>query len=126
MLDIKDLSFRTDHNNNMIVARKGEYVCNIVKMLFNMIPGSDEYNPDRGLNIRSQASKPNESGYRDSSYESEIVRQFNAYTDLIPMNVIARFKDHKMHIYMKVRYRYNIYEVDVTNEEDELVAALRR
>lgn len=125
MPDTKDITFRPDRNNNMVVASRGEYICNIAKMLFNMIPGTDEYNPDRGLNIRSKASQPNESGSRDSSYEQEIVKQFTTYTDLIPMNVVVQYKNHKMYIYMQIRYQNVLYEIDLTDQDDELVVVLR-
>ncbi|WP_300943966.1 hypothetical protein [uncultured Duncaniella sp.] len=126
MADTTDLTFRTDRNNNMVIGKRGEYVCNVVNMLFNMVPGTDEYNPKRGLDIRRKARQPNESGSRDTSYESEIISQFTTYTDLIPMNVVVRYKNHKMYIYMQVRYMDVIYELDINNELDDIKTVLRK
>lgn len=126
MANKTDLTFRTDRNNNMVVGKRGEYVCNVVTLLFNMVPGTDEYNPKRGLDIRRKAAQPNEGGTRDGSYEREIVSQFTTYTDLIPMNVVVRYNNHKMYIYMQVRYQDVIYELDLDNERDEINAVLRK
>lgn len=48
-----DLTFRTDSAGNMVKGRRGEYVCNIVQMLFAMIPGSDPYEPEKDWQFSS-------------------------------------------------------------------------
>ena len=58
-----DLTFRTDSAGNMVKGRRGEYVCNIVQMLFAMIPGSDPYEPEKGASVE-QNTKNSTRKYR--------------------------------------------------------------
>lgn len=125
MPDVTDLTFRTDRNKNPIYSKRGEYVCNIAKMLFNLIPGTDEYTPKRGLNIRAKMEEPGINNTRDAPYEHEIVEQFQTYTDLIPMNVIVQFRDHKIYVYLQVQYMDDIYEMDLVGTKESLDVLLR-
>ena len=120
-----DISYRMDRIGNMIEPKRGEYVCNIAQMLFNLVPGQDEYDPERGLNIRGKLYQPFSNGARDPSYESEIMKQFNKYTDLIPANVIAIYLNGQYHVYMDVTYRNQVYMMDIAADADTLTAVLR-
>ena len=51
---------------NPILSKRGEYVANVAKILFGMVPGYDEYQPERGLNIRSKMYKTYTKNTRDA------------------------------------------------------------
>ena len=123
--DNRDITFRMDRIGNPILSKRGEYVANVTKILFGMVPGYDEYQPERGLNIRSKMYKTYTKNTRDADYENEIVKQFTAYTDLIPVNVIAMYLEDRYYVYISFSYQDKIYEMDVTTERDSLSAVLR-
>lgn len=125
MADVKDLTFRIDRTNNAIISRGGEHVLNVVQMMFNTVPGEDEYNTDMGLNIGAAKHHAHPNGSRYTEYEARIENQFLTYTDLIPVQVIVLMKDGRMIIYMRLRFMDTIYEVDITEENDSLSAILR-
>lgn len=125
MPETTDLTFRHDRTGNMVIGKRGEYVVNIVQMLFNMKPGTDEFDSDKGLYISSKYFTHYTNNTRDSEYESKIVQQFTTYTDLIPSNVIAMYIDNTLRIYMMIRYEGNIYEMDMVFKNDTLTAMLR-
>ena len=125
MENTTDLTLRTDRVGNMITGKRGEYVCNVAQMLFNMVPGTDEYEPKRGLNVKGKLQQTYMENSRDSAYESEIMQQFTQYTDLIPVNVVVLFKDKSLYIYMADKYQEMIYQIDVTADKNSLTAMLR-
>ena len=124
-MNTTDISYRMDRIGNMIEPKRGEYVCNIAQMLFNLVPGTDEYDINRGLNIRGKLYQPMVEGTRDASYENEIIQQFTRYTDLIPSNVIAVYLNKQYHVYMDVTYRNQVYMMDITADPDTLTVMLR-
>lgn len=119
-----DFTFRHDRTGNMIIGKRGEAVCNIVNMLFNTIPGTDEYDSDKGLYIDQKQFQMYENNTRDTAYESRIMKQFSTYTDLVPVNVVAMYMNHSLYVYMKVRYQTQIYEIDVVSSNNTLTAML--
>lgn len=121
-----DLTFRTDSNGNMIKGRRGEYVCNIVQMLFAMTPGSDPYEPDKGLAIQQHLHKAYIERTRDAAYESEIRKQFINYTDLQPTDVLALYVNKCLFIYVAFLLDGTIYQVDVTADDVNLSTILRQ
>lgn len=123
--DNRDITFRMDRIGNPILSKRGEYVANVAKILFGMVPGYDEYQPERGLNIRSKMYKTYTKNTRDADYENEIVKQFTTYTDLIPVNVIAMYLEDRYYVYISFSYQDKIYEMDVNAERDSLSAVLR-
>ena len=120
-----DCTWRYDRSGNMVEGKRAEYVVNVVEMLFNMIPGTDEYEPDRGLAINKKKFQPYLDNTRDTQYEDEITKQFTTYTDLIPSNVLAVYVNNALRMYMQVRFQGNIYEIDLIYENDTLSAVLR-
>ena len=120
-----DLTFRTDRSGNMVKGTRGEYVCNIAQMLFAMVPGADAYEPDRGLAIQQHLNQAYVEGARDAGYESEIRKQFIAYTDLIPTDVLAFYMNKTLFIYISFILDGNIYEVDVKAIHEALDTILR-
>lgn len=120
-----DLTYRTDRTGNMVKGKRGEYVCNLAQLLFNMVPGTDEYEPDKGLDIARKRNRTYTKETRDTDYENQIVAQFTKYTDLIPVNVIAMYMNNSLHIYMSIRFEGAIYEMDLIDSNDSLTAMLR-
>ena len=121
-----DLTFRTDSAGNMVKGRRGEYVCNIVQMLFAMILGSDPYEPEKGLAIQQHLHKSYIERTRDAGYESEIRKQFLNYTDLQPTDILALYVNKCLFIYAAFLLDGNIYQVDVTADDTALSAILRQ
>lgn len=121
-----DFTLRYDRSGNMIAGKRGEYVINVVQMLFNLKKGDDPYNSDRGLFIQDKIRQQYVENQRDTTYESEIVKQFTTYTDLIPINVVAIYMNKSIHIYMSIKYQRQIYEMDIDAGIDTLSAVLRQ
>lgn len=115
-----DLTFRTDYTGNMVTAKNGEYIIQIVHMLFNMAPGMDEYNLNMGLNIEEKRIQSTVAGTRDTAYETEIGDQFVKYTDLIPINVTAMYTGDTFIVHMSIKYNDDIYNIDVTSDKETL------
>lgn len=120
-----DLTWRHDRSGNMVVGKRAEYVVNTVEMLFNMYPGTDEYEPERGLAIGKKKFQPHLDKTRDTQYENDIVKQFTTYTDLVPSNVLAMYVNEGLRMYMQVRFQGNVYEIDLEYKNDTLSAVLR-
>ena len=87
--DTKDFMFKTDSNYNPLVVSGPARYKQIITMLFTMIPGMDEYNPEKGLNIFAKLYNPTINMRHDTDYELEITNQFARYTDLNITNVTA-------------------------------------
>lgn len=120
-----DITWRIDRNGNTILSKRGEYIVNIAQMLFNIRPGTDEYDSHKGLFIKDKINKPFAENSRDTAYESEIVKQFTKYTDLVPVNVIAVYLKGKYRIYMQIRYMDQIYELEMSASRDSIDVVLR-
>lgn len=121
----EDVTFRKARNGAPITSKRGEYVCNIAKMLFAMKPGYDEYDPDRGLDLRSKLFQPHTDEERDTNYESQIMDQFGKYTDLTPTNVTAIYKDKSLVIFLAVHYQNDLYLLDIVGNRNGLEVILR-
>lgn len=102
------------------MSKSAEYVLNKCTMLFNMVPGDDEYNPKMGLNLQAKRFQSYVDGSRDHDYESEIVKQFTTYTDIIPLNVVAMSVKSVFVILMTITYSNEIYQLETSSKEDEL------
>ena len=120
-----DMTFRTDRGGSMIKGKHGEYVVNICQMMFNLVPGSDVYEPERGLAIRQKLNQCYVEKTRDSAYESEIIKQFSEYTKLRPTQVLAIYMNKSLFIYMSVKFEGELYELDMVADQATLTAMLR-
>ena len=119
----KDLSFRIDRNGNMILESGIDHINHVVIRLFGMSKGMDEYNPDMGLDLRAKVFSATEKHTRDSEYESEIVKQFTAYSDLVPANVIAIYRDGTLTINMTIMYQGEYYVMDMSGSMSDPVGS---
>lgn len=108
-----DFTFRTEQSGKMALSGDKEHIVNVLQMLFHMVPGTDDYSPDLGLDIRSKAFQPHVEGYRDSAYESRISEQLSAYTDLTPHEVITTYTNGRLSIYLLVSYNNSDYTVGI-------------
>lgn len=110
----------------MVLTSGSEYVCNIATMLFNMTPGTDKYDVDKtkGLQLEAKRFRTFVENYRDTEYESEIVRQFSTYTDLIPLNVVAVYMNSTYLISMRIKYENQVYAIEVNGNTNTLNAML--
>lgn len=122
---VVDMTWRTDRNGNTIISKRGEYIVNIAQMLFNIRPGTDEYDSEKGLFIKDKLHKAYAENSRDTAYEIEILRQFTKYTDLVPVNVLAVYLKGKYRIYMQIRYMNQLYELEMSASQDSIEAVLR-
>ena len=120
-----DLTFRVDKGGASIRSIRGEYVVNICQLLFNLVPGTDAYEPERGLAIRHKVHQPYTDKTRDTEYENEIIKQFTTYTTLIPTQVLAVYMNNSLFIYMNIKFEGDIYELDMVANIDTLTAMLR-
>lgn len=116
----EDFTMRISQSGDTVIANRSEYICNVAVMLFNMVPGTDDYNSNMGLNIGAKKFQPYTEGSRDSAYEAEIVKQFNTYTDLVPTNVIATFTKGHFTVLMSVELNGETYNVSVTVNDNNL------
>lgn len=124
MAETYDISWRLDRSGNPILPKRAEYVANIVQLLFNTIPGTDEFEPKKGLHIAAKLKQPYEDNLRDSTYESDIIEQFNKYTDLNPINVVAAYLNKGFFVYMEIQYQNQVYKMDITVDPETLTAVL--
>lgn len=95
-----NITFRMSRMGDPIVSNNGENICNIFQRILYMVPGTDDYNPDMGLDIVSRSKLQYTEGTRDTDYETRIVDQLFKYTDIVPLNVIAIYQDRILRIYM--------------------------
>ncbi len=116
----KDISFLKDAKDNPIILSGSSYVNNILNILFMMSPGIDEYNLDKGLDIRSKLNVARANGERDVEYENEIVSQFSTYTDLVVTNVVVLYQDGKVIISMDVSTGDNMYKIVTGYDSNDL------
>lgn len=120
-----DLTLRHDRGGSLILGKRAEYVVNITTMLFNTKPGTDEYDSEKGLYIDAKRYQTYTQNTRDSQYESKIVDQFTKYTDLIPISVVATYVNKSLYVNMSVKYQGEIYNMDITADNDTLTAVLQ-
>lgn len=116
----KDLSFRTDSNYNPLVLSGPARYKQIVTMLFNMVPGMDEYNPEKGLNIAAKLFNPAIELQHDTEYETEIMNQFSQYTDLTVSNVNAMGINGYFCVFFSIITSQTTYQVLMNSKPNEL------
>ena len=120
-----DITFRQSRTYANPTAATGEYVVNIAQRIFHMRKGEDEYSPGMGLDIQSRANSLAEERTRDTEYETEIVNQFNRYTDLVPTMVLCTFLKRTLIVIMEVRHQNTIYRLQVTSEPNTLASIIQ-
>lgn len=121
---VKDLQFKTDSNYNRILLSGPARIKQVVTMLFNMVPGMDEYNPTKGLNIAAKLFDPVTENVRDTDYENEIATQFSQYTDLVVSNVLAMSVSGYFSVFFTVSTPEGTYEILLANSLNELTVLL--
>lgn len=121
---VKDLQFKTDSNYNRILLSGPVRIKQVVTMLFNMVPGMDEYNPTKGLNIAAKLFDPVTENVRDTDYENEIATQFSQYTDLVVSNVLAMSVSGYFSVFFIVSTPEGTYEILLANSLNELTVLL--
>lgn len=119
-----DLTLHTDRTGNMVVGKNNEYITGIVQMLFVMKPGTDENDLEKGLDIYSHRYKSENSGTRDTAYETEISKQFSTYTDLVPINVVAMYINNTLIISMKIQVGGELMNLEVSSTEPDNISVL--
>lgn len=126
MGNLYNMSFRHDKSGNGIKARRGEEVCDIIQLLFNMVPGADPYEPKRGLGVSRRMQSSYIEKQRDTEYEGMIREQLTTYTEILPVDVMAVYVKEHLYIYMKLIYDDVTYEVDLNADRDQLSTILRQ
>lgn len=112
----KDFSFRMARTGKMVVASGAEHVRNVIVMLFGMRPGTDEYEPERGLDLVGRKFRQYTEKTRDTEYEQMIINQLSRYTDLIPVSVIAIYLNESLYVSLQVQYQGNFYATELSSE----------
>ena len=124
-LSKSDLTFRmTTRTGEAIVSRNGESICNTFQRLLYMVPGTDDYEKNMGLDITTRAKKPHVNGERDTEYEAKIVEQLYAYTDIVPLNIVAIFQDQILIIYMDCMIDNQEFRLQASSDSDKLATQI--
>lgn len=120
MASVKDLdfSFRMDRTGKMIIASGAEHVRNVITMLFGMRPGSDEYDSERGLDLLGRKHRQYVEKTRDTAYESMIIKQLCAYTDLVPLNCIAIYLNDSLYISLEVQFNGDAFVTELSSNKN--------
>lgn len=118
-------TFRMGRVGDPIVSNGIEAVCNILQRLLFMVPGMDDYNTNMGLDITTRAKRSYIDNTRDTEYESMIVEQINAYTDIIPTNVVAIFKDNMLIISITGKLSGNEFMFQTSSDPDTFAAQIQ-
>jgi len=108
---MQDLSFTTDIKNNPVYLTNSKYIKSIINILFMTIPGMDEYEPTKGLDIVGKMNTAHVDNFRDIEYENEIISQFSKYTDLQVSNVVVIYKNKKLIISLDVFLGNVLYSI---------------
>lgn len=118
-------TFRMGRVGDPIVSNGIEAVCNILQRLLFMVPGMDDYNTNMGLDITTRAKRSYIDNTRDTEYESMIVEQMNTYTDIIPTNVVAIFKDSMLIISITGKLSGNEFMFQTSSDPDTFAAQIQ-
>lgn len=118
-------TFRMGRVGDPIVSNGIEAVCNILQRLLFMVPGMDDYNTNMGLDITTRAKRSYIDNIRDTEYESMIVEQMNTYTDIIPTNVVAIFKDNMLIISITGKLSGNEFMFQTSSDPDTFAAQIQ-
>lgn len=119
-----DFSCRIGRTGSMILTNGPEYICNIAQRMFYMVPGTDKWNKNMGLDITTRAKRPYQNGERDSDYEQEILKQFIEYTDIIPSAVVAMYQDKLLIITMLAKYNGEEFTLRVSSDPNKLATQI--
>lgn len=123
-----DFSFKMDRNGKSVLTSGGEHVRGVATMLFAMVPGTDEYNPEMGLDLNGRKFKMYEEFTRDIEYENEIRSQFTTYTDLVPVEIMAIYVKNSLYISLTVKYMSEVFNIQVSSDTganmDELTSLI--
>lgn len=120
-----DITFRmSTRTGEAIVSSNGESVCNMFQRLLYMVPGTDDYNKNMGLDITTRAKKPHINGTRDTEYEALVAEQLFAYTDIVPLNVVAIFQDQILAIYMDCRIDDQEFRLQTSSDTNKLATQI--
>lgn len=111
-----DFSFRLDRTGKPVMTSGAEHVRTVLTMLFGMEPGTDEYEPERGLDLMGRKNRTYVDMTRDLEYESMISRQITMYTDLLPLSVVAAYANQTLFVNLSVQYQSNVYTIQMSDE----------
>ena len=118
---VSDLKFKADRSGLMGTTKSdADYIIHIAKRLFYTVPGSDDYDPNRGLNIRSEMVKQHPPNGTNVEYQLQIEEQFKTYTDIQPMAVHCWYVNRSMVVFMTVAYRDRVYNITINPDQDDL------
>ena len=109
----RDLTYRMESSGAPALTSPAEYIMNVAQRLFNMIPGTDDFNKDMGLNISSRMRMAMENGETDPDFESRIMKQFSTYTDIVPVSVHVIYHNKTANIIMDVAYNNQRFEMQL-------------
>lgn len=100
-----DFTMRHARTGMMVLSKPLEHILNTCQRLFNMVPDQDIYDKEMGmgLDIRAHSRNSYVRGLdnRDYEYEQEILKQFNAYTDIILTKVVVYFKNDALTVLLE-------------------------
>lgn len=123
-LDTTDLTFRTDYSGNVVFSKDAEHVMNVINMLFNSIPGLDDYNNDMGLYLNKIRVRPHDGNQRDNELELDINKMITTYTDFLPLSVIVMYPNNQLKIFLQLEYLGKIYELNIIETDNTLISQL--
>lgn len=113
-----DFSFHMDRTGKPIVTSGAEHVRAVVTRLFGMLPGTDEYNPEMGLDLIGRRTRTYVEMTRDTEYETMIKKQLTTYTDLVPIEVSAVYMNKTLIVSLTVQYFGDSYTMQLSSELD--------
>ena len=118
-----DASFKTDAKKNPIILRDLNHVESTINILFRTVPGVDEYEPLKGLNIKAKLMQSYVDSYRDLDYETDIVGQISKYTDFEVSSVVALFSAGRLTVTLGILYNKQLYTL-ITGDSSGTLEAL--
>ena len=121
-----DVTFRTNDSGNWVMASTSEHILNTVQRLLYTHPGTDVYNPDMGLDIMGRCQKAYQDNSRDTEFENRMIDQLNKYTDIIPIAVVAQYRNKLMIIDMSITYESVQYRLQMSSDPSTLESQLVR
>lgn len=124
-LEKTDITFRMSRLGDPVASNSGEAVCNKFQRLLYMIPGTDDYNPNMGLDITTRAKRPYAEGARDTEYETQITEQLYTYTDIVPLSVIAIFSNKSLVILLNCQVNNQEFQVQVSSDPNALATVIQ-
>ncbi len=111
LIKTSDFSFNYDSSGNMKISQGANYIKGVMQMLFNMVPGDDPADVNRGLRLRSESFNSYIEGGRNNDYEADINAQINKYTPFIPSNITATYTNNTLLVNVDISYLGNIYKM---------------